>query len=370
MPTSAPEPAAGPDQGLTVRGLIADAGSFRLGPVDLAVPPGRLLVVLGPSGAGKTTLIESISGLRRQLSGQIRLAGADLTGLAPERRGIGLVFQDAALFPHLSVRENVRFGLQARRRTADADTIGELLNRLGIGHLAGRSPRSLSGGERQRVALARALAIRPGLLLFDEPLSALDGPAREEMRALLREIPTDLNIPAIHVTHDRDEALSIGDDLAIVAGGRLVQAGPADRVTSTPADPDVARLLGWSYLGSGTVAADAVPGTVRIGQFLFRGAADPGITGAVQVFYRPEDIMLGTTAEAEPGSVPTTVREIVPTRPLARITLACDPPLTALALHRDLALLRARPDAPVTAELPADSVRVFPPAPGQGKPHP
>jgi ABC-type Fe3+/spermidine/putrescine transport system ATPase subunit len=357
MPTSA----AGPDRGLTVRGLIADAGSFRLGPVDLAVHPGRLLVVLGPSGAGKTTLLESISGLRRQLSGQITLAGADLTGLTPERRGIGLVFQDAALFPHLSVRENVRFGLRARRRAADAAAIGELLDRFGIGHLAGRSPRSLSGGERQRVALARALAIRPGLLLFDEPLSALDGPAREEMRALLREVPADLDIPAIHVTHDRDEALSIGDDLAIVAGGRLVQAGPAERVISTPADPEAARLLGWSYLGSGTLAsgAGAAPGTIRAGQFLFRGAADPRITGAVQVFYRPEEIMLGAAAEAEPGSIATTVREIAPTRPLARITLDCDPPLTALALHRDLALLRSRPGAPITAALPADSIRVF-----------
>jgi ABC-type Fe3+/spermidine/putrescine transport system ATPase subunit len=347
-----------------VRGLIADAGSFRLGPVDLAVAPGRVLVVLGPSGAGKTTLLESISGLRRQLSGQIHLAGADLSGLPPESRGIGLVFQDAALFPHLSVRENVRFGLRARHRAADPAAIGELLDRLRIGHLADRSPGSLSGGERQRVALARALAIRPGLLLFDEPLSALDGPTREEMRTLLREVPADLDIPAIHVTHDREEALSIGDDLAIIAGGRLVQAGPAERVISAPAGPDAARLLGWSYLGPGTVAADggAAPGTVRAGQFLFRGAAGPEITGAVQVFYRPEDIMLGAAAEAEPGSVATTIREIVPTRPLARITLACDPPLTALALHRDLALLQARPGAPVTAALPADSIRVFPPA--------
>jgi ABC-type Fe3+/spermidine/putrescine transport system ATPase subunit len=363
VPTSAAAPAAGPDRGLTVRGLIVNAGSFRLGPVDLAVAPGRVLVVLGPSGAGKTTLLETISGLRRQLSGQIRLAGADLSGLAPEARGIGLVFQDAALFPHLSVRENVRFGLRAQRRAAEPAAVSELLDRLGIGHLAGRSPRSLSGGERQRVALARALAIQPGLLLSDEPLSALDEPTREEMRGLLREFPTDLDIPAIHVTHDRDEALSIGDDLAVVVAGRLVQAGPAERVTGAPADPDAARLLGWSYLGSGIVAAaaGATPGTVRAGQFLFRGAADPDITGAVQVFYRPEDIMLGAPAKAEPGSVATTISEIVPTRPLARITLTCDPPVTALALHRDLALLRARPGTPVTAALPANSIRVFPP---------
>jgi ABC-type Fe3+/spermidine/putrescine transport system ATPase subunit len=356
------EPDARAGGGLTVRGLTVRAGSFHLGPVDLTVPPGRVLVVLGPSGAGKTMLLESISGLRRQLSGQVRLAGIELTGLAPERRGIGLVFQDAALFPHLPVRENVRFGLRARGRMADLAAADSLLRRLGIGHLADRSPRSLSGGERQRVALARALAIRPGLLLLDEPLSALDEPTREEMRALLQEVLADLDIPAVHVTHDRDEALSIGDDLAIVVGGRLVQAGPAEQVAAAPADPDAARLLGWSHLGSGAVAtgADGAPGTVRSGQFVFPAAAGLAAAGGVQVFYRPEDVVLGVSAETGPGSVVTTIGEIVPTRPLARITLACDPPLTALVLHRDLALLRARPGAPVAAALPEGSVRVFP----------
>jgi molybdate/tungstate transport system ATP-binding protein len=358
------EPGARAGDGLTVRGLTVRAGSFRLGPVDLAVPPGRVLVVLGPSGAGKTILLESISGLRQQLSGQVHLAGTELTGLAPERRGVGLVFQDAALFPHLSVRENVRFGPRARGRAADAATADSLLCRLRIEHLADRSPRSLSGGERQRVALARALAIRPGLLLLDEPLSALDPPTREEMRALLQEVLADLDIPAVHVTHDRDEALSIGDDLAIIVGGRLVQAGPADQVTAAPADPDAARLLGWSRLGSGAAAAsaDGEAGTVRAGQFAFPAAAGPAVEGNVQVFYRPEDVVLDIATGAGPGSVVTTIREIVPTRPLARITLACDPPLTALVLHRDLALLRAQPGTPVTVALPGGSVRVFPSA--------
>jgi molybdate transport system ATP-binding protein len=357
VPIRAARPDAQPDSGLTVRGLIVDAGSFRLGPVDLTVPPGRILVVLGPSGAGKTILLESISGLRPHRRGQIRLAGADLSGLAPERRGIGLVFQDAALFPHLSVRENVRFGPRSRGRAADAATADSLLRRVGMGHLAGRSPRTLSGGERQRVALARALAIRPGLLLLDEPLSALDLPTREEMRALLQEVLADLDIPAVHVTHDRDEALSIGDDLAIIIRGRLTQAGPADRVTAAPADPDAARLLGWSHLGPGTIAE---PGTVRVGQFTFPGVTDPQVAGAVQVYYRPEDVVLGVATETGPDSAGTVIAEIVPTRPLARISLACDPPLTALILHRDLEQLRARAGDPVTAALPPASVLAFP----------
>ena len=186
--------------------------------------------MLGPSGAGKTMLLETIAGLRPQHCGQVRLAGADLTSAPPERRRIGLVFQDAALFPHLTVRDNVWFGPRASRQQSAA-AADSLLHRLGIWQLASRLPRSLSGGERQRVALARALAIQPALLLLDEPLSALDQPTREDMRSLLQEILAGLDIPAIHVTHDRDEALSIGDNLAIITDGRLRQAGPASQVS-------------------------------------------------------------------------------------------------------------------------------------------
>ena len=261
------------DRGLSVSGLSAQAGSFTLGPVSLDIPPDRVLVVLGPSGAGKTMLLETIAGLRPQQAGQISLAGTDITGLPPERRRIGLVFQDAALFPHLTVKENVRFGPRARR-AASPDGSDDLLHQLGIAHLADRSPRSLSGGERQRVALARALAIQPGLLLLDEPLSALDQPTREDMRALLQRLLAELEIPAAHVTHDRDEALSIGDDLAVIVGGQLRQTGPAASVAAEPADPDVARLLGWSELGHGTAAG----GTVRIGQLVLRDSSRQACT--------------------------------------------------------------------------------------------
>jgi ABC-type Fe3+/spermidine/putrescine transport system ATPase subunit len=143
----------GADRGLAVSGLAGQAGSFRLGPVSLAIAPGQVLAVLGPSGAGKTMLLETIAGLRPQRSGRIRLAGADITAWPPEQRRIGLVFQDAALFPHLSVAENIRFGPRARRQPASSGT-DPLLRRLGITPLAARSPRSLSGGERQRVTLA------------------------------------------------------------------------------------------------------------------------------------------------------------------------------------------------------------------------
>lgn len=343
------------EAGLSVGGLSTRAGSFTLGPVSLDVPADRVLVVLGPSGAGKTLLLETIAGLRPQHAGQVSLAGTDITSLPPERRRIGLVFQDAALFPHLTVRENVRFGPRAHR-AASPDGSDGLLHQLGIEHLADRSPRSLSGGERQRVALARALAIRPGLLLLDEPLSALDQPTREEMRALLQRLLAELEIPAAHVTHDRDEALIIGDDLAVIVGGQLRQTGPAASVASEPADPDIARLLGWSELGHGM--ADS--GTVRIGQLVLRQAAE-GLHGPVHAFYRPEDVELRpTAADAPAGGILTAhVGQIVHTRPLARITLDCDPPLAALMLHRDIDRLQLTAGNPAQVNLPPGSLRIF-----------
>jgi len=343
------------DRGLSISGLSARAGSFTLGPVSLDVPADRVLVVLGPSGAGKTMLLETIAGLRPQQAGQISLAGTGITGLPPERRRIGLVFQDAALFPHLSVRDNIRFGPRARR-TASPDGSGDLLRQLGVEHLADRSPQSLSGGERQRVALARALAIQPGLLLLDEPLSALDQPTREDMRALLQRLLADLEIPAVHVTHDRDEALSLGDDLAVIVGGRLRQTGPAATVAAEPADPDIARLLGWSELGHGTAGS----GTARIGQLALHNVAD-GLHGPVQAFYKPEDIELRPMTPDAPadGSLIAHVDRIAYTRPLARVTLSCDPPITALMLHRDVNRLQLTAGNPVQVNLPPDSLRIF-----------
>jgi ABC-type Fe3+/spermidine/putrescine transport system ATPase subunit len=342
--------------GLAVTGLTAQAGGFGVGPVDFAVPAGQVLVLLGPSGAGKTVLLDTIAGLRAARAGQIRLAGADVTAMPPERRRIGVVFQDAALFPHLPVRENIAFGLRASRlasRTA-ADGIDPLLHRLGIYHLAARSPRTLSGGERQRVALARALAINPALLLLDEPLSALDQPSREDLRALLQQILASLDIPAIHVTHDRDEALAVGDSIAIIAAGQLRQAGPASVVTAAPADPDVARLLGWSLLGRGTATA----GVVRAGSLAF---GHPAPDGPVDIYYRPEEVLLGPARRGTaPGaSLTGQVTQLVLTRPLARVSVDSDPAVTVLMLHRDLGALGLRPGVAVGAVVPESGILVF-----------
>jgi ABC-type Fe3+/spermidine/putrescine transport system ATPase subunit len=344
------------DASLDVRDLTGRAGPFVLGPLSLEVLPGRVLVILGPSGSGKTTLLTVIAGLRPSVAGSVRLAGEDVTGWPPESRRIGMVFQDGALFPHLTVRDNVLFGPNALRLhgTTSAD---DMLGQLGISHLAGRAPRTLSGGERQRVALARALAIQPRLLLLDEPLSALDQPTREEMRGQLRLLLAEQSIPAIHVTHDRDEAFTLADDLAIIADGTIRQAGNARDVAAQPADPVAAKLLGWTELGAGLQDH----GQVRIGDVTLAAPDTTVTSGIVQVYYRPEDVILRPAdAGRSPEGFRARIREIDLTVPLARIRLASTPAISALTLHREVRSHNLEPGSDVIATLPPQSVRMFP----------
>ena len=345
-----------PDAGLTVTGLTARAGSFMLGPVSIDVPAARVLVILGPSGSGKTTLLTVIAGLRPSLAGHVRLAGRDLTTLPPESRRIGMVFQDGALFPHLTVRENIRFGPRAARQlnTGAAD---ELLAQTGISDLANRVPRTLSGGERQRVALARALAIQPHLLLLDKPLSALDQPTREDMRGQLRQLLARQAIPAVHVTHDRDEALTLADDLAVIADGRIRQAGNARDVMSNPADPVAASLLGWTELGRGAAENDHL----RIGDLTLQTSETATGSGRIRIYYRPEDVLLNRADQSHspPGHFRARIRHIDWTLPLARIALTSTPAISAFCLHREIRIRNLEPGSDVIVVLPPESVRVF-----------
>ncbi len=345
------------ERDLVLHGLSTSAGSFRLSPVDLQVADGQVLVVLGPSGAGKTMLLDTIAGFRAPTDGRVRLAGREITHLAPEQRRIGVVFQHAALFPHLSVRENVRFGPKARGDTRQ-DRAEELLARFGLVGHADRRPRSLSAGERQRVALARSLAAEPELLLLDEPLSALDQPTREELRGVLQDLLADLSIPTIHVTHDRDEALTLADHIAVIVDGELRQTRAADQIASHPNDEDVARLLGWVELWHGPVER----GNIAVGD-LTLSIHDPTNhpPSAATVLYRPESVILETTPATDPAaaSLNRIVDHVLPTVPLARVQIAGEPPLTALVLHRELTRLRLRPGQPIEVQLPSDSIKAF-----------
>ena len=334
---------------LEVQTLRSRGGSFELGPIDLIVESDRVLTVLGPSGAGKTMLLETIAGFRRLGAGRVLLDGKDISALLPEERGVGFVFQDAALFPHLSVAENVRFALRSRHRTS-VGLADELAERFAITTLLDRRPRTLSGGERQRVALARALAARPKLLLLDEPLSSVDQPTREELR-VLQDVLSGLAIPAIHVTHDRDEALSIGDRLAVIVDGHIRQLEDPSGIVAAPADENCARLLGWSELGVGERRRDRL----MLGELVL--PADSSLVtpdGPVTIFYRPEAVTLMTDRGAEAPSLrlEATVKQVLPTVPLVRVVLEGSPAIMALLLARDAERLGLEAGGHVTVGFP------------------
>ncbi len=342
---------------LQVERLCVHADAFRLRGVTLSVEAERTLVVLGPSGAGKTVLLDALAGFRAAASGRILLGDRDITALSPEARRIGLVFQDYALFPHLSVLENVRFGLRARG-DRDPGRARAMLDRLGIGHLAGRRPASLSGGERQRVALARALVVEPDLLLLDEPLSALDAPTRDDVREDLRRLLAGFRIATVFVTHDQSEALALADDLAIVIDGCLRQIGAAQEVFDAPADLEIARFLAMESLGEGQAGP---AGTVMVaGRPLCVGPQAPP-PGRFAVCYRAEDVRLVAADDpSDPNRFALRVAALTPLGPLMRVRLEGGSPLTALAFRRAVAELGLREGMRVYAALPPAALRLVP----------
>jgi ABC-type Fe3+/spermidine/putrescine transport system ATPase subunit len=277
----------------------------------LDVADGETLVVLGPSGSGKTLLLETVAG-HHPHAGSVTVDGEDVTDLVPERRGFGFVFQDYALFPHLSVRENVAFGQRYTDRPVeppagdrevssprDGDPLphpDDLLDRMGVTHLAERSPRTLSGGEKQRVALARALAIDPRVLLLDEPLAALDVPTRQALRDDLAAVLDD--VTAVHVTHNRTTARALADRIAVMRDGEVVQVGTPDEVFESPATAAVAEFVG----------ANVLPGRL----------VDGSRASAVAV--RPEHVRLNGVVDGAAATVERVVREDA----TFRVTLSTD----------------------------------------------
>jgi thiamine transport system ATP-binding protein len=228
--------------------------------VSLDVADGEVVTILGPSGSGKTTLLRVITGLQRPDAGRVLLDGEDLAPVPPHRRGIGLVFQDHALFHHRDVGANVAFGLRMRG-DAERDVerqVRELLGLVGLSGYERRSVATLSGGEQQRVALARALAPEPQVLLLDEPLGSLDRRLRDRLLDELEAIFAELEVTAVYVTHDQGEAFALGDRVAVMRDGRVVQVGTADELWARPADEDVAHFLGIGVHGGSAVRPEAV----------------------------------------------------------------------------------------------------------------
>ncbi len=232
---------------ITVTGAHKNYGDFKaLDDVSLAIPAGSLTALLGPSGSGKSTLLRSIAGLEGLDSGRIAIDGRDVTGVPPQNRGIGFVFQHYAAFKHMTVRDNVAFGLVIRKRPRKeiAKKVDELLEIVGLDGFQHRYPAQLSGGQRQRMALARALAVDPSVLLLDEPFGALDAKVRADLRRWLRRLHDEVHVTTVLVTHDQEEALDVSDRIAVLNAGRIEQVGKPDELYERPANDFVMSFLG------------------------------------------------------------------------------------------------------------------------------
>jgi len=327
-------------------------------------------VLFGPSGSGKTTILRALAGLDRPDAGHITFDGqiwfdaARGTSIPPQARGIGLLFQEYALFPHLSVAANVAYGLPRAEREA---RVAEMAERFGISDLLTRRPAEISGGERQRVALARALARRPRLLLLDEPLSALDAPTREALRGELRHLLEQSGVPAIVVTHDRIEALALGDRLAVLIDGSVRQVGPVHEVFSAPVDVDVALVVGTENVlpsrlvrreGGLVVVRTTGPGGAEL------VALDPGgVDDEAYACIRAEEVVLepldGHDSSAQ-NRLPGVIAARQDEGPLVRITVDCGVKLVALVTRASADRLALVAGRRVSAVAKAPSVRIVP----------
>ena len=334
---------------------------------QLALDEGLVTVLFGPSGAGKTTVLRAIAGLDRPDGGVIRFAGDTWFDAAaglfvpPQRRSVGLLFQDYALFPHLSVAGNVGYGVP---RAARGARVAALAERLHLGDLLDRRPAELSGGQRQRVALARALAPSPRLLLLDEPLSALDAPTREELRGELRRTLESSGVPAIVVTHDRVEALALGDRMVVMVDGAVRQAGPVEEVFGAPADVDVARVVGTeNVLHVSLSRRDGGLAVVRAGPVELVAVDPGGLEREAFACIRAEEIVL-EEVRAAPTSARNLLAGTVASRadegPLVRVRLDCGVPLVALVTRASADRLGLVPGRAIAALVKAPSVRLVP----------
>ncbi len=273
--------------------------------LDLTVQAGELVALLGPSGCGKTTTLRLLAGLEDADGGRVSVGGKDITGLPASKRDMGMVFQAYSLFPHMTVQQNVAFGLRLRRvhKTERDRRALEMLELVGLSTQADRYPHQISGGQQQRVALARALAIEPQVLLLDEPLSALDAKVRAQLRDQIRRIQLEVGITTLFVTHDQEEALAIADRVGVMREGKLEQLAPPTEVYARPATPFVAEFVGLTNRLAGTVSGGTV--TVRGRDLPLADLSTPA--GPVTALVRPEAVTLASDSTGESGPLVGTV---------------------------------------------------------------
>jgi len=320
--TGEPKPAPAPQGERSAEDLRLESLTKRFGSIvavddiSLTVPAGSFFALLGPSGCGKTTMLRMVAGLEDPTAGAIRLGDRDITGLRPYKRPVNTVFQSYALFPHLSVEDNVAFGLKRRGHRHVGDQVEQMLDLVELSGYGRRRPAELSGGQQQRVALARALINSPQVLLLDEPLGALDLKLRRQMQIELKRIQTEVGLTFIHVTHDQEEAMTMADTVAVMNAGAIEQLGRPDELYDNPATTFVANFLGQSNLVAGEIRAsrgaelevDVHGATIRVPSSRARVRS-----GKVWFGVRPEKVILGSsvdTAEATNVLAPGVVTDV------------------------------------------------------------
>jgi putative spermidine/putrescine transport system ATP-binding protein len=289
---------------LSIRSLSKAYGDVQaVRGVDLEVRQGEFLSLLGPSGCGKTTTLQMIAGFVTPTTGKIVVDGQELTNIEPEKRDMGVVFQSYALFPHMTVAQNIAFGLEMRRLVRDEvrKRVEEALAMVRLTGLGDRYPKELSGGQRQRVAIARALAIRPRVLLLDEPMSNLDAKLRGEMHVELRALQRRLGITAILVTHDQVEAMTMSDRIAVMTNGGIAQLGSPEDVYERPISEFASKFLGYTNALSGKIVSrEGSEAVIKVGPATIRSPLDTTHTGTdIKVFVRPERLQLSSVDAAQ-----------------------------------------------------------------------
>ncbi|PKL57470.1 MAG: ABC transporter [Methanomicrobiales archaeon HGW-Methanomicrobiales-6] len=349
---------------LTIDSVSKSLGEFTLSNISLSIGDGEYFIVLGPTGAGKTILLETIAGIYSPDSGRILLNDRDITDVPARERNIGMVYQDYMLFPHLTVEANIAFGLKSHRADpafirGKVEESAELLN---ISHLLHRYPGTLSGGEQQRTAIARALVMDPEALLLDEPLSALDVKTRESLRAELARIHKATGTTIVHITHNFEEVFDLADRVAIMQGGDVIQVGTPEEIFRRPNSDFVAGFVGVENLFRGTGSPD---GTVAVGDLRIR--VENGIPGPVSVAIRPEEILLSKTALPENGRnvISGRVDSVRPNGGLVRVSVDAGVPFRVTLTRQGFEEAAIAPGDTVCLAFRPSAAHVY--SPGEGE---
>lgn len=341
--------------------LCYQAGKFSLEDISFRVDSSETLVILGPTGAGKTVVIELLAGFRSPKSGSVLIDGSDISHLPPEKRKIGLLYQDYLLFPHLSVFDNIAYGLRkgGLKKGEIRSKIKEFAALIGIEDLLDRNPRKLSGGEQQRVALARTLIVEPEILLLDEPFSAVDPNTKEDLMRELRRILEKRKMPVIYITHDQVEAIDMADRIAVMNEGRVVQIDYPERVFSAPKSEFVANFVGIRNVYKGK--ATRVDGSTSVEIDDTRIFSSIDLEGEVHMTIRPEDVIVsrGRISSSARNSLRGKVVAIVEKRPVIYITADCGIEITSAITRESLNELNITLGDEIFMTFKAQNVNLF-----------